>query len=181
LTATLREEPAQAGAVFSAVPEGYQRAELAQSVTRRLSLSDPAAARAVLPRLLEHLPAETRERLEQSLIPADGKALRDEVSAALKNLRPGVPPPTPGNNVLARVERLPLSELVALEPAFADHRAVYARLCLGTIVRAAGLARDPIWQRFLDAESSSGWNIPWGVSNLEYAVRAEQQNLRSRD
>lgn len=176
LRATLREEPTRLSALLAAMPEGYRRSEQVLMVARLLSRSDPAAARA----LLVQLPAEARERAEKSLPPSDAKSLGDELSVALKSLRPGAPLPS-GNSVFARIERLPLAELAALEPAFAANRTVYARLCLNAIVRAAGLSQDPIWQRFLDAEDQGGWNTPWGVDALEYAVRAEQQNRRERD
>lgn len=110
----------------------------------------------------------------------DDKALSDEISNALKNLRPGAAL-FADNSVLDCDARLPLKEVAALEPLFNAHRSIYAQLCIYAIANTAGLSNDPLWLRFRDAESQLGWSSPWGAGNLESAIRVDQRNRREAE
>jgi hypothetical protein len=179
LEAALREDPSQVAALLEAMPE-EQRAQVARIVARRLMFKDALAARAFVEQLPPPLAASLRPSLETSPLGAE-KSLTEDLSALLKNMRPGVRPAWSGDSVLGRAGRLSFKELADLEPVFVAHRGIYARLCLGAVISAVGLQEEPVWQRFRDAESDRGWSIPWGVSSLADAVRSERDNRERRN
>ncbi len=172
------EQPLRALELLSEVPPGRQRSAIVASLLPKIAAVDADAALGLLEDLPETVHAIHRWRIAR----ASGAAQDPEVAALWRAAVAGsvahLSPRDPWDSrpaVLRELEGASPAEVLALEDLLSTNPNYFSRVLLDITVRSAGLAEDPIWQRFVQSERSWGGKIPWGAQRIRDWQRAVEE------